>query len=146
VLVGGERVGWLGEVHPLVTRSWELDDPVASFAVDLGRVVAAAPPVERYEDLTSHPVVRQDLAVVLPAAIPAQRVVGVARDAGGSLLAHVEVFDVYEGEQVGEGRRSVALHLEFRAPDRTLTDEDADRARVKIVAALGDELEAVQRG
>nr|MBA2261947.1 hypothetical protein [Solirubrobacterales bacterium] len=55
-------------------------------------------------------------------------------------------FDVYEGEQVGEGRRSVALHLEFRAPDRTLTDEDADRARVKIVAALGDELEAVQRG
>ncbi|MBA2261170.1 MAG: phenylalanine--tRNA ligase subunit beta [Solirubrobacterales bacterium] len=146
VLVAGERVGWLGEVHPLVTRSWELDDPVASFAVDLGRVVAAAAPVERYEDLTSHPVVRQDLAVVLPADIPAQRVVGVARDAGGSLLAHVEVFDVYEGEQVGEGRRSVALHLEFRAPDRTLTDEDADRARVKIVAALGDELEAVQRG
>jgi phenylalanyl-tRNA synthetase beta chain len=146
VLVAGEPVGWLGEVHPLVTRSWELDDPVASFAVDLGRVVAAAPPLERYEDLTSHPVVRQDLAVVLPADVPAERVLSMTRDAGGPLLAHAEVFDVYEGEQAGEGRRSLALHLEFRAPDRTLTDEDADRARAKIVAALGDELEAVQRG
>ena len=146
VLVAGERVGWLGEVHPLVTRSWELDDPVASFAIDLGRVVAAAPAVERYEDVTSHPAVRQDLAVVLPADVPAERVVSVARRAGGALLAHVEVFDVYEGEQVGEGRRSLALHLEFRAPDRTLTDDDADRARTQIVEALGDELEAVQRG
>ncbi|MCP9488500.1 MAG: phenylalanine--tRNA ligase subunit beta [Solirubrobacteraceae bacterium MAG38_C4-C5] len=146
VLVAGERVGWLGEVHPLVTRSWELDDPVASFAVDLGRVIAAAPAAERYEDVTSHPAVRQDLAVVLPADVPAERVLAVTRGAGGTLLTHTEVFDVYEGEQVGEGRRSLALHLEFRAPDRTLTDEDADRARGKIVAALGDELEAVQRG
>ncbi len=146
VLVAGERVGWLGEVHPLVTRSWELGDPVAAFAVDLGRVVAAAPAVERYEDLTSHPAVRQDLAVVLPADVPAERVLAVTRDAGGAILTHAEVFDVYEGEQVGEGRRSLALHLEFRAPDRTLTDEDADRARGKIVDALGDQLEAVQRG
>jgi len=146
VLVAGECVGWLGEVHPLVTRSWELDDPVASFAIDLGRVVAAAPAVERYEDVTSHPAVRQDLAVVLPAHVPAERVLAVTRGAGGALLARVEVFDVYEGGQVGEGRRSLALHLEFRAPDRTLTDEEADRARATIVAALGDELEAVQRG
>ncbi len=146
VLVEGEAVGWLGEVHPLVTRSWELDDPVAAFAIDLGRVVAAAPAVERYEDLTTHPAVRQDLAVVLPADVPAERVVAVAREAGGALLAHVEVFDVYEGEQVGEGRRSLALHLEFRAADRTLTDEDADRARARIADALGEELEAVQRG
>jgi phenylalanyl-tRNA synthetase beta chain len=146
VLVAAERVGWLGEVHPLITRSWELEDPVAAFAVDLGRVVAAAPAVERYEDMTSHPALRQDLAVVLPADVPAERVVAVTRDAGGRLLAHAEVFDVYEGEQVGEGRRSLALHLEFRAPDRTLTDEDADRARADIVAALGDQLKAVQRG
>ncbi|HEV2820817.1 MAG TPA: phenylalanine--tRNA ligase subunit beta [Solirubrobacteraceae bacterium] len=146
VLVAGEPVGWLGELHPLVTRSWELEDPVASFAIDLGRVVAAAPAVERYDDVTTHPAVRQDLAVMLPADVPAQRVVGVAREAGGTLLEHVEVFDVYQGEQVGEGRRSLALHLEFRAPDRTLTDEEADRARARILAALGEELQAVQRG
>ncbi len=146
VVVAGERVGFLGEVHPLVVRTWELDDPVAAFAVDLGRVVAAAPEVERYVDLTTHPAVRQDLAVIVPAGVPAACVVEVATRAGGELLARIEIFDVYEGEQVGEGQRSLALHLEFRAEDRTLTDQDADAVRATIVRALGDELEAVPRG
>ena len=70
----------------------------------------------------------------------------VVRGAGGELLARVEVFDVYRGEQVGEGRVSLALHLEFRAPDRTLTDEDVAPVREAIVAALRDELGGELRG
>lgn len=149
IVLGDETVGWLGEIHPLVAQAWDLDAGAAAFELDLGAVLAVAVEtalVEDYEDLTSFPAVRQDLAVVVDSAVPAADVVAAARDAGGKLLTGAGVFDVYEGEQVGAGKRSLALHLEFRAPDRTLTDEDADRARAKIVAALTEKLGAVPRG
>jgi phenylalanyl-tRNA synthetase beta chain len=142
-------VGWLGEIHPLVAQAWGIDQPVAAFELDLGAVLAVAVDralVESYEDVTSFPAVRQDLAVVVDAAVPAADVVDAVREAGGALLADAGVFDVYEGEQVGAGKRSLALHLEFRAPDRTLTDEDADAARAKILAALTEQVGAVARG
>jgi phenylalanyl-tRNA synthetase beta chain len=72
--------------------------------------------------------------------VPAGRVVEVVRSAGGEGLARVEVFDVYRGPQVGEGRKSLALHLVFQAPDRTLTDAEADAVREQVVAALRTEV------
>jgi phenylalanyl-tRNA synthetase beta chain len=78
--------------------------------------------------------------------VAAADVVAAVREAGGALLRHAEVFDVYEGAQVGEGRRSLALRLEFRAPDRTLTDDEVDQRRAKIVAALGDRFGGRLRG
>jgi phenylalanyl-tRNA synthetase beta chain len=84
--------------------------------------------------------VRQDLAVTVADDVPAADVLRVVREAGGPLLAAATVFDVFRGSQVGEGRSSLALHLEFRASDRTLTDEEVARRREKIVAALGDQL------
>ena len=118
----------------------------AAFAIDLGKVAAAAPEVTTYSDLTSFPALRQDLAVVVAAGVPAAGVLETVRRAGGDLLAHTGVFDVYTGEQVGEGRVSLALHLEFRAPDRTLTDEDVAPVRDRIVAALQEELGGELRG
>jgi phenylalanyl-tRNA synthetase beta chain len=150
ILLGRQRVvGWLGEIHPIVAQAWGIDQPVAAFELDLGAVLAAAVDhalVESYEDVTSFPAVRQDLAVVVDAAVPAADVVDTVREASGALLADAGVFDVYEGEQVGAGKRSLALHLEFRAPDRTLTDEDADAARAKILSALTEQVGAVARG
>jgi len=144
VLVDGERAGWLGEVHPLVARAWDLET-VGAFAIDLDRVLAAAPGPATYRDLTSFPAVHQDLAIVLADDVPAARVLDVVRTAGGAELEHADVFDVYRGEQVGDGRVSLALRLEFRAADRTLTDAEADAHRSAIVAALGAELGAQQR-
>jgi phenylalanyl-tRNA synthetase beta chain len=146
VLAGKERVGFLGEVHPLVTREWGLERTAATFGIDMGRVAAVAPEVTEYTDLTSYPSLRQDLAVIVAADVPAARVLATVRGAGGDLLAHTGVFDVYTGEQVGEGRVSLALHLEFRAPDRTLTDEDVAPVRDRIVAALQEELGGELRG
>jgi phenylalanyl-tRNA synthetase beta chain len=142
VLVDGEDVGWVGEVHPLVAREWDFEQPVSAFTVDLGRLAELAPEVQTYEDVTTFPVLRQDLAVVLAEDVTAQTVVDAVRDAGGKLLERAEVFDVYA---MGERGRSLALHLEFRAADRTLTDEDVAPVREKIVAALqglGGELRA----
>jgi phenylalanyl-tRNA synthetase beta chain len=139
VLVGGEDVGWVGEVHPLIARAWDLEG-AAAFEVDLDRVLAHAVETPQYVDLTSFPALRQDLAVALADDVPVAGVLGVVRAAGGDLLADARVFDLYHGEQVGEGRKSVALALTFRAADRTLTDEDVAPVREAIVAALAEQL------
>jgi phenylalanyl-tRNA synthetase beta chain len=139
VLVGDAPVGLVGEVHPLVAQTWDLDQ-TAVFAVDLDRVAGAAPDEVLYTDVTSFPSVREDLAVVVPDDVPAASVLRVARAAGGPTLADVEIFDVYRGAQVGDGRVSLALHLEFRADDRTLTAAEVAQLRTAIATALADEL------
>jgi phenylalanyl-tRNA synthetase beta chain len=148
VLVGepGEPVGWLGELHPAIASAWDIDGAVAGFEIDLPAVLAAAPLAPDFEDVTSFPSVRQDLAVDLPDHVPAADVIAVVRTAGGALLRHAEVFDVYAGSQVGEGRRSLALRLEFRADDRTLTDEEVAQRRARIVGALAERLGGRLRG
>jgi phenylalanyl-tRNA synthetase beta chain len=138
--------GWLGELHPAVAARWDLEAAVAGFELDLGVLIAAAPPDERYEDLTSFPGITQDLAVVVADDVPAARVIEVVRAAGGPLLAGAQVFDVYRGAQVGEGRASLAVRLEFRAADRTLTDDEVAARREKIVAALGAQVGGELRG
>jgi phenylalanyl-tRNA synthetase beta chain len=144
VLVAGEAAGWLGEIHPAVAARWDLEQ-AAGFELDFGVLAGAGDLAPGYDDVTSFPSVRQDLAIVVPDGTSAAEVVGVVRKAGGSLLSRAEVFDVYRGAQVGEGSASLALRLEFRAPDRTLTDEEADKRRAKIVAALGERLGAQLR-
>jgi phenylalanyl-tRNA synthetase beta chain len=139
VLLDGRAAGWLGELHPRVAAAWDLDGG-AGFELDWGLLAEAAPRMLRYEDLTSFPAVRQDIAVLVPDGVPAARVLEVVRAAAGPLFRDAAVFDVYRGAQVGEGRASLALRLEFRAADRTLTDEEVARRREKIVAALGEEL------
>jgi phenylalanyl-tRNA synthetase beta chain len=134
----GERtLGFLGEVHPLVARAWDLER-TAAFAIDLGLLAEAAPEVISFTAFGSFPTLRQDLAVTLPQAVPVAEVLARVRGAAGGMLERARVFDVYEGEQVGEGRRSLALALSFRDLGRTLTDEDVAPVRARIVAALAE--------
>jgi phenylalanyl-tRNA synthetase beta chain len=137
VLVGEEEIGWVGEIHPLVCREWDLDD-AAAFEVDLAPLVAASPlGDEGYDDVISYPAVHQDVAVVVDDAVPAAEVRAAVLEGGGELLRSAEVFDLYRGEQLGEGRKSLALRLSFRAADRTLTDEEVAELRQAIEAAVG---------
>jgi phenylalanyl-tRNA synthetase beta chain len=140
-IVAGEdtELGWLGELHPLVLREWELDGAVAGFELDVDRLLELAPEASTYSDVTSFPAVLQDIAVIVPEDVPAARLAEVVRAGGGELLASLRVFDLYHGEQVGEGNKSLALRLEFRAPDRTLTDEEVSERR----AAIEQELESI---
>ena len=143
IFTGETELGWVGEVHPLVTRAWELDATVAAFELDLDLAIDASPDVDAYTDVTSFPAVRQDLALVMGEDVSSDAVIEILE--GTTLVESVEVFDVYRGEQVGEGKVSLALHLSFRAPDRTLTDEDVKRSLEKALRAL-ESLGAVQRG
>jgi phenylalanyl-tRNA synthetase beta chain len=108
--------------------------------------VAHAVPVPRFQDLTSFPPVRQDLAVIVAEDVTAQDVLGAVRGAAGKLLRDARVFDVYRGAQVGDGRKSLALALTFQAADRTLSDADVAPVRDKVVKALGSQVGGELRG
>ena len=140
ISVAGSPAGWLGELHPLVCREWDLEAAVG-FEIGAAPLLAAASAGdERYEDVTTFPAAYQDLAVVVPAAVAATEVRAAVLAGGGELLHSAEVFDLFEGEQLGEGKKSLALALEFRAPDRTLTDEEVTAAREAIKAKLEADL------
>jgi phenylalanyl-tRNA synthetase beta chain len=142
VLVGGEDAGWLGEVHPAVARAWDIDGGAAGFELALAPIERAATYVPRYEDVISYPAVLQDRAWWFAPDVPAADVLATVRDAGGPLLRHAEIFDVYPAQ----GRVSLAVRLEFRADDRTLTDEEVAQRREKIDAAVAERLGGEPRG
>ena len=136
VLVDGGDAGWIGEIHPLVCREWDLES-AAGFEVDLAPLVAASPVGEEsYEDVITYPAVHQDIAVVMDEQVPAAEVRAAVLEGGGELLRSADVFDLYRGEQVGEGRKSLALRLTFRSADRTLTDAEVTERRQSIEAAV----------
>ena len=135
VAVGGRELGWIGELHPLVAQAWDLEG-AAAFEVDAGALAEETDEVVDFRDVTGFPAVLQDIAVVVPSEVSAAEVRAAVREGGGELLAATEVFDVYTGRQAGEGNTSLALRLEFRAPDRTLTDAEVAELRTAIEAAL----------
>jgi phenylalanyl-tRNA synthetase beta chain len=132
----GRELGWIGELHPLVARAWELDGPVAAFELDADGLAELTPDSAVYRDVTSFPAVLEDIAVVVREETSAAEVEAAVRAGGGDLLHGLRVFDLYHGEQVGAGSKSLALRLEFQAPDRTLTDEEVAERRTAIEAAL----------
>ena len=123
--------GVVGELHPVA-----LDGVWGVFELDLARLLAEAPGDVRYADVVSFPPVRQDLAFAVPEEVTAAELVDAAREAAGPELTGMRPFDLYRGDQVGEGRKSIAFAVSFQSPERTLTDEDAARLRERIVAAL----------
>jgi phenylalanyl-tRNA synthetase beta chain len=139
---GPAVLAWVGEVHPVVLRAFDVAPPVAALVLDLDALLAARPATPpTYEDLLTVPVSRRDLAVVVPEGTRAADLVAAAGRAGAPLVRSVSVFDRFEGEQVGEGHVSLALRLEIADPGRTLTDEEIDaavaRAREALEAAGG---------
>jgi phenylalanyl-tRNA synthetase beta chain len=132
--------GIIGELHPRA-----LEGTWGAFELDLDELFAASRDPVTYEDVISFPAVRQDIAVAVPEDVPAGDLVAAAREAAGPELREIRVFDVYRGEQVGEGRKSVAFSVAYQSPDRTLSDEDATLLRDAIVAALRERFGAELR-
>jgi phenylalanyl-tRNA synthetase beta chain len=131
--------GWLGELHPtLIEGVW------GAFELDLDLLVAVAPGDAQYEDVVTFPPVKQDLAFAVDDAVAAGDLVAAAREAAPE-LREMTPFDVYHGEQVGPGRKSIAFSVVFQASDRTLTDEEAAGLRGRIVDTLSERFGAELR-
>jgi phenylalanyl-tRNA synthetase beta chain len=132
--------GWLGELHPgLLEGAWGV------FELDLETLFAGVPERILYEDVISFPAVRQDLAFVVSEETLAGELVEAAREAAGPELREARVFDVYRGGQIPAGRKSVAIAVSFQSHERTMSDEDAQALREKIVAALAERFGAELR-
>ena len=144
VIFDGKVAGWLGEVHPSVAASFEADAPVVAFELSVDELLAAARPVRTYSEVPRHPAVTFDVALVVDDSVTAERVEQAIAKAGGQLLDSVRLFDVYRGPGVPEGSRSLAWALSYRAPDRTLTDEEVRPVHEKLIrkvcGAVGAEL------
>ncbi|WP_141576347.1 phenylalanine--tRNA ligase subunit beta [Actinomadura sp. WMMA1423] len=141
---GDTLVGHAGELHPRVTKAYGL--PARSCAMELELRRLGEPVTVSAPHVSSYPVAMQDVALVVDSGTPAAEVESALRDGAGELLEAIRLFDVYTGEQVGEGRKSLAYSLRFRAPDRTLTAEEASQARDSAVAAASERTGAVLRG
>ncbi|XRQ15877.1 phenylalanine--tRNA ligase subunit beta [Actinomadura welshii] len=142
--VGDTLVGHAGELHPRAIQAYGL--PARSCAMELELRRLGDPAAVRAPHVSSYPVATQDVALVVDSSVPAADVEAALREGAGDLLEAIRLFDVYTGEQVGEGRKSLAYALRFRAPDRTLTAEEASQARAAAVASASDRTGAVLRG
>ncbi|MBC8161368.1 MAG: phenylalanine--tRNA ligase subunit beta, partial [Roseiflexaceae bacterium] len=139
-------LGALGELHPTLRERLGIELGRAMVAeLDLEALIALAEP-SRYQAISRYPATVQDLAVVVAASVPATLVEATIRKYAGALLERATLFDVYSGPQVGEGKRSLAYRLSFRAADRTLSDADLTKTRQKIIRGLEHDAEAVIRG
>jgi phenylalanyl-tRNA synthetase beta chain len=143
LVVAGERVGVLGQVHPQIALSFEIESDLFLFEIDLARLMEAVPERRVYRPVSRFPAVDQDLALVVDEGIPATRVTKIIADA--PLVKDVRPFDVYQGGAIPPGKKSLAFALSFQAPDRTLTDNEVTRARERILQRLKRELGAELR-
>ena len=143
LLVAHRQIGVLGEVHPLVRQGYDLpDQPVLAADLDLEALLAVVPERQVVRPVPAFPPVLEDLAVVVEEALPAEQVEAVIRQAGGALVIEIRLFDLYRGEQIGPGRKSLAYALTYQATDRTLTDEEVAQVRGRIVRQLEEALGA----
>ena len=146
MLFNGEKVGTLGELHPMVKEQNGLEKANVMVAeIDLTRLFTAVP--ERFEliPVPVYPPVFEDIAVIVDEDVPAVRVLETIQKAGGRLLADIQLFDIFRGVQIGEGKKSLAYNLTYIAPDHTLNDKEAGKIRQKIIRLLDRELGAKLR-
>ncbi|MDF2501218.1 MAG: pheT [Anaerosporomusa subterranea] len=141
----GQELAIVGEIHPKVLDAYGINRKVYTFEIDMEAVIEQAELIGTYRSLPRFPAISRDLAVVLDAQIPAAKVAQEITASGGPLLQDVRLFDVYAGEQVQAGMRSLAFSLTFRAADRTLTDEEVEIHSRAIVSRLENQLSAKLR-
>ncbi|MBQ0854381.1 phenylalanine--tRNA ligase subunit beta [Streptomyces sp. BH-SS-21] len=145
--VDGEEtlVGRAGELHPRVVKALHLPERSCAMEIELDLLEQAGAGAPAAPRISTFPVATQDVALVVARDVPATEVEAALREGAGELLESVRLFDVYEGEQLGEGRKSLAYALRFRAGDRTLTVDEASAARDSAVALAGERTGAVLR-
>jgi phenylalanyl-tRNA synthetase beta chain len=141
----GTVLGHAGELHPSVCAAFGLPARTAAAEIDLDALIASAPERADVAAISPFPVAKEDVALIVEADVPAAVVERALRSGAGTLLESVALFDIYTGAQIGEGKKSLAFALRFRAPDRTLTDAETAAARDAAVAAAAEQTGAVQR-
>ena len=145
IVLGEASVGFAGELHPTVCQAYRIPPRSCAAEIDLDALIDAAPAIKLAPRLSNHPVAKEDVALVVDREVSAGDVEAALRAGAGELLESVRLFDVYAGEQVPSGAKSLAFALRFRAPDRTLTEAEVQAARDAAVTAAATAVGAVLR-
>ncbi len=146
ILAAGQPLGVLGELHPQVQSQYDLSGAaVQTAALHLDALYSLVPERFDSQSVPAYPPVLEDLALVVEESLPAGQVEALIRQTGGKLLAGLELFDVFRGEQIGAGKKSLAYQLTYQNAERTLTDEDVAKLRQRIIRRLEQELGAKLR-
>ena len=134
--VNGVTIANYGELHPQVVKNFDLSGKVYMFEIDLEAVLSITVPPFRYQSFSKFPGTSRDLAIVAPVSVTSGEILALIKEHGGEYLESVSIFDVYEGEHIEAGYRSLAYNLQFRSMEGTLNDEDIDGAIQAIIDAL----------
>ena len=145
ITIGGEDVGCLGQIHPLVAGNYGMDCEVYCAEIRFDKLLALQLPEATYVPLPKYPAVTRDLAILCREEVTVGEAEAVITQAAGKLLRNIRLFDVYRGTGVPEGKKSLAFSLELRADDRTLTDTDSETVTKNVLDALENQLGAVLR-
>ena len=145
VYAGDQRIGVLGQIHPLVAQNYGVDAPFYCAELDFGQLLCSRGPAPEYVPLPKFPAVTRDIAVVCDEAVTVGALENTIRKGAKGLLKDCKLFDIYRGKGVEEGKKSVAFNLVLRADDRSLTSEEADADVKHILETLEKELGAVLR-
>ncbi len=143
--LAGKEIGVIGEVHPNVTENYHLNEKVFAMQINLEKVIDSAGGVKKFSPLPKYPAIERDIAIVVPREVLSAEVNRVITENAGTLLESINLFDIYQGEQIKEGYKSMAFALRFRSPDRTLTDEEVNNIHEQIQQALRINLRAELR-
>ena len=145
ITIGGEDVGCMGQIHPLVAANYGMDCEVYCAEIRFDKLLALQLPEATYVPLPKYPAVTRDLAILCREEVTVGEAEAVITQAAGKLLRNIRLFDVYRGTGVPEGKKSLAFSLELRADDRTLTDTDSETVTKNVLEALENQLGAVLR-
>lgn len=134
--INGVTIANYGELHPQAVKNFDLPGKVYMFEIDLEAVLSITVPAFRYKSFSKFPGISRDLAIVAPVSVASGEIIDLIKENGGDYLESVSIFDVYEGEHIEAGYRSLAYNLQFRSMEGTLNDEDIDGAIQAIIDAL----------
>jgi phenylalanyl-tRNA synthetase beta chain len=145
VSVDGVEVGYIGQIHPLVVRNYDMECPVYCAEINMETLMGLQLPEPTYTPLPKYPTVTRDLAIVCDEHVTVAEAETVIEGAAGKLLQNVALFDIYRGANIGDGKKSLAFSLSLRADDRTLTDADSEQVISRVLTALSEKLGAALR-
>ena len=145
LLINGKECGVIGEIHPNVVRKFEASERTYAGMLDIEPLITNASVKAKYKPLPKFPAVTRDIALLVKDMILVKQIEDIIRKRSGKILEDIKLFDIYKGKQVPDGMKSIAYSITFRAEDRTLTDEDVNKAMQKIITGLKDNIDAQLR-
>ena len=140
IKIDGEEIGFLGEISPRVLHGLDFQGKVVLFDIDFEKLSKISSEEHEYQPISKFPAAVRDIAILVPRQIRVEEVLNKIEAAGGRLIRDIDLFDIYEGEEIPGGKKNLAFHLIYQSGDRTLSSKEIDQIQNKIILALEKEI------